>query len=222
MAEAGDEFAVVKLPHGIQSRPSAERAVVLGLLRHDVQHEPQAVHVREDDLPLVELGAVVTVPHIGGGPHPGVAAVAAIQVVGEEVDAVHPLRREVIQRADHSLPFAALPRRVACAPVLHVRLVLVDEGADLFIAARIGVGIARLIEIRVRQKVLRAIRAALEVILAGSRIAQVEPARVLEQALAAEPGHLERAGSTIERGGRPGAGFQADGDIRSRAERSAV
>ena len=57
VAEAGDQLAVVEPPLGPE-RAAVEQLVVLLLLQHDVQQEAQRVHVREDDLPLVELAAV--------------------------------------------------------------------------------------------------------------------------------------------------------------------
>ena len=82
------------------------------------------------------------------------------------------------------IPFAfpALPRRIASLPVLYVRLVMMDEWPDLFVAAGIGIRVPRIVEFVVGEEVLGTVRAALEVILAVSGVLEVVAARVAQQA----------------------------------------
>ena len=124
--EAGDQLAVVELSLAAQFA-FVQALVVLRLLRDDVEHQAEPVHVREDDLPLVQLAAIEAEPLLGLGPGPDVLAVAAVDVVGEEVDAVHALGGQVVQGPDDALALAVLPGGVAGPPVLDVRLVVVDE-----------------------------------------------------------------------------------------------
>ncbi len=73
MGKPGAEFPVVQLSDGVQTRAAAQSAIILGLLRDDVEQDPQAVHVGKDNLPLVELADVEAVVHSELGPHPRVA-----------------------------------------------------------------------------------------------------------------------------------------------------
>ena len=101
VAEAGHELAAVEPPLDAERRrrpgasgigppasPVAEAVVVvLGLLHLEVEEEAQRLGVVQDDLPLVELRAVVVELVVAGDEGPHVVAVAP-GVVGEEGDGV--------------------------------------------------------------------------------------------------------------------------------------
>ena len=218
VAEAGDELAVVQLPLGPE-RPAVERLVVLRLLRLKVQEHPEAVGVREHDLPLGQLGDVVAEPGLRGRagrrPRPHVAAVALGVVEGEEAERVHPLRREVVEGADEPLPLAAVPRRVARVPVLDVRAPRLE--ADRPGPAQVG----RVVEVGVGQEVLGAVGPALDEV-----VAVVEPevplADVAEDALPAVVAAVldpvaRLGGDEVERRARAArrAGVVGDGHARA-------
>ena len=105
MTKTGNQFAQVQFPLDI-SVPEIEQTLIFCFLQYKMDHHPQFVHVVENDLPLVELAHVEAVPNVRVRPHPGVAPVAAVEVVREKVDAVHGLSGEVVERADHALALA--------------------------------------------------------------------------------------------------------------------
>ena len=123
--EPRDQFAVVELP--LRAEVAAvEQAVVLGLLRHHVKRDAQPCHVREDDLPLVQLRHVEAVAHARARPRPDVPPVA-VHVQRQEVDGVDALRCQVVEPADEALAPFTLPRRIPVAPIGDVRPVAVQS-----------------------------------------------------------------------------------------------
>ncbi|MBA7663137.1 hypothetical protein ES703_71176 [subsurface metagenome] len=92
-----------------------------------MEHQAQFVHMRKNNLPLVEFAAVETEFLFGARPRPDVLAVAAVDVIRDEINAVHTLAGQVIQGADDAFSFAVFPGWVAGAPVLHVRGVAMQK-----------------------------------------------------------------------------------------------
>ena len=217
--EAGDQLTVVETAQ-TPELAAIERLVVLGLLQHEVKLDADLVHVGEDDLPLLQLADVEAGPFAVAGPGPDIAPVSAVDVVGEEVDAVHPLAREVVEGADDALALTALPCRIAGLPVGDVRLVPVQE---------VAAGVVGTVELRVGEEVLGAVRPALEEALARRREHEVALPDVLQEPPAPEigsrlvrGGHRERAGCAIERGRRSCARTRTNRHVLTGAERGHV
>ena len=186
VAEAGHELPVVEEPLDAH-RPAVERlghrsrralvaeplVVDLGLLRLEVQVEAERLRVVEDDLPLVELRAVVVELQVALDERPDVVAVAP-GVVGQEGEGVHPPARQVVERPDQALALAALPGRVARPPVAHVGRPGLEGDVRLPRHRPVEVGIA--------EEGLRGIRPRLQEVLAAPGEPQVVAARVLRAA----------------------------------------
>ena len=106
------------------------------------------------------------------GPGPDVLAVAAVDVVGEEVHAVHTLGGQVVQSPDDALALAlaVLPSGVAEPPIFNVSLILMDEllARRLALALELG-AVVGLVEVRIAEEVLRAVGPAFDEIRASMR-----------------------------------------------------
>ena len=134
VTEACHQFAVVQPANRIQSGGAAQSSVIFRFLCDHVQHDPQPVHVIEDDVPLIQLAAVEALAFIDVRPHPRVTPIPAIQVVGQEINTVHALACQVIEGANDALALV-LPGGVTGSPVLHVGLVFMEKPADMAVAA---------------------------------------------------------------------------------------
>ncbi len=220
MAEAGDEFAVVE--SSLRAEIAVvETLVVLGLLADDVEHQAELVHVREDDLPLIELAAVESESLARARPGPDILAVAAVDVVGDEIYAVHALGSEVIQRSDHAPAPAVLPARVAGSPVSYMRGVMVDElCAGGFAFTLQFAAVKGIVEVRVAKEVLGTIGSALEEVLTRAGELEIALADVFKQAFGpvVTPGlvtgcDLECSFQTVERHGRAGPRIAGECDV---------
>ena len=182
------------------------------------------VHVVEEDFPLVQLGGVEAPPLGVAGPHPGIGAIAAVDVVGQEVDAVDALTGEVVDGADDALALAALPGGVAGIPVGYVVGILVQA----VVQARRGhaSSVVGAVELVVGQEVLGAVGPALEEVLTRLGELQLVLADVLEHSLAAEiiaglvgGGDGEAVGCAVEEAGAAASAWAGvDGDVGACAE----
>ena len=127
VAETRGHLPQIELADVVQRGAAAQLLVVLGLLGDQVHGDAESLHVGKHDVPLGQLGDVDAIPDVGSGPDPSVLTIAAIEVVGHEIDTIHALGGEVVQRSDDVLALAALPSRVAWLPVARVRLVAMQE-----------------------------------------------------------------------------------------------
>ena len=82
-----------------------------------MQHNAQVVHVVKNDLPLVEFTAVEPIPDIRRCPHPAISTVTPVEIICQEVDTVHPLAGQVIERANDGFTFVSLPCGITGQPV---------------------------------------------------------------------------------------------------------
>ncbi len=212
--EAGDQFAIIQGALDAESA-AVEQLVVLGLLGDDVHRHAFAVHVVENDFPLGELADIVARPL--GRVRPGRHVVAvAVHVHGEEVQAVHALFGQVVDRADDAGALAAVPGGIAGIPVP-------DMG-------HIGMGGLGVVEAAIGQEIFRTVGAALQVPLAGLGEAQMMVPDIGQQALAAEIharlvglGNREAAGAAVEIAGRrAGTRIGRSRDIAAGAERRRI
>ena len=214
MGETRNQFAVVQLALCAKGA-AVQQLVVLRLLCDHVKLDAQLVHVREDDLPLGQLGAVKPVTLAVGGPRPDVVAVTG-DIHGQEVDRIHPLAGQVIQSANDVLALGALPARISGVPVAGVRVVVM--------------GSRRAVELVIGKKVLRTVSTALEVPFARFRKLQKVLAHVAQRPLAAEvtaalvrSADRELTGIAVKVAcAAAGAGVQTDRDVRTASERSLV
>ena len=82
-----------------------------------MKEESFGLGVSENDIPLVEFGAVVVKFLISGDEGPDVVAVAA-GVVGEKGEGVHSFPGEVVEGSDEAFSFAVFPSGISVFPVL--------------------------------------------------------------------------------------------------------
>jgi hypothetical protein len=222
VTEAGDQFAVVQ-PALVAGIAAIEQQLVLGFLGLEVEVHAHPVAVLEDDLPLVELRDIHPQALAGGGVGVDVLVVA-VDVHGQEREAVQPFGGEVVDGADQALALAALPQRVPGVPVDHVRLPVLDE------LVFHPVALEHAVEVLIGEQVLRRIDARLHEERAGLREAQVVLAHVVEPSFAAEVaaglvgrGDGEAAGFAVEMAGTGArSGVVGHGHVRPRAEGNPV
>ena len=136
VAEAGDEFAKVEFALGSQiatvergwhfavfifASVTAVIVVVFSFLELEVEEESFALSVSEDDVPLIELGAIVVEFFVAENEGPDVISVTS-GIIGEEGEDVHAFSRELVQRSDEAFAFAfaVFPSGVALGPVLQM------------------------------------------------------------------------------------------------------
>ena len=127
-----------------------------------MEHHAQiVVHMVEQDLPLVQFGAVEAGEIVVGAEGPDVLTVS-VDVHGQEVDAVGTGAGQVVDRADDALAAPAPPGRVAGGPVGGVGAEVVQPlGLALSVTELLAVA-ARAVEVLVGQQVLRAAGPALQ------------------------------------------------------------
>src|SRR5690606_7481773 len=150
---------------------AAAVVIDLLLLTLEVEVEPGRLRVIENDLPLIELRAVVMELRVARDEWPDVVAIAP-RVVGQEGERVEALRREVVERADEALSLAALPCGVAGPPIANVRRPGLERSAGLIRPRAVEVGIGK--------ERLGRIRSRFEEALARPRESQIAFADVLE------------------------------------------
>ncbi len=224
VAEAGNQFAQVQLPLAAQftivHRHRVHTAVVsriLSLGQLEVQVHPLRRPVIEHDAPLVEFRAVEPQSFVTLDVRPDVVAIASRRIREKRKD-VQPLAREIVDGTDEPFAFASPPRRVALAPVLHMRTPRLER---LIVPIR-----PRAVEIDIGQQCLGGIGSRLQKVLTRLGKAEIPLADVLQPTLRPQvPSGLVRGrdlegpGVSIEvTGALPGVVTFVDSHIGTAAE----